>query len=315
MNTAFDEATPFLNEAGNTLYFASEGLGGFGGYDLYYAEGEIAAYGEPVNVGAPVNSTYNDFGGIWMDDDSLVYFTSNRPGGMGSYDIYWGRKIYYGPDQYNVSVKGLIRDKETKQPIEFATAILYEYQDENTLVVLDTFKTDQSARYEFPLAPDKKYKVLGNAPEYLANEEEVSTEGIPGNSEIVKNIDIELEPIIINKEIVLQNIYYDYDKYYLRADALPELRRLKKILTDNPNIIIQMGSHTDSNGPDGYNSNLSENRAKAVVKYLAENGIAPGRLSWFGYGESVPLIFPEQSDQDEQANRRTEFQILSIDFK
>ncbi|MEM7657063.1 MAG: tetratricopeptide repeat protein, partial [Bacteroidota bacterium] len=206
VNTAFDEATPFLNEAGSTLYFASEGLGGFGGYDLYFAEGEIGEFGEPVNVGAPINSTFNDFGGIWMDDDSLVYFTSNRTGGMGSYDIYWGRRLYYGPDQYNVSVKGLIRDKATKQPIEFAEAILYEYQDDSSLVVIDSFKTDQSARYEFPLAPDKSYKILGNAPEYLANEEEVSTEGIPGNSEIVKNIDIELEPIIFDKTWSLQNI-------------------------------------------------------------------------------------------------------------
>ncbi|RMG74686.1 MAG: hypothetical protein D6722_02160 [Bacteroidetes bacterium] len=315
INTPFNEATPYFNEAGNTLYFASDGWGGFGGYDLYQSEGTIDNWSEPVNLGAPINSTYNDVGGIWLDEDSLVYFTSNRPGGPGSYDIYWGRKIYYSPDRFEISVKGTIRDKETTLPVPFAIAILYEYQDENTIVVLDTFNTDQDARYEFPLQAGKRYKILGNADEYLANEEEVSTEGIMSNTEIVRNIDIELEPIIIDKPIVLQNIYYDFDEYYIRPDALPELKRLIKILNDNPNIIIQMGSHTDTNGTDAYNKRLSENRAKAVVKYLADNGISPSRLSWFGFGESEPLIFPETSDQDEQANRRTEFRITSIDFR
>ncbi|MEL6132378.1 MAG: OmpA family protein, partial [Bacteroidota bacterium] len=100
----------------------------------------------------------------------------------------------------------------------------------------------------------------------------------------------------------------------LRPDALPELEKLVKLLNDNDNITIQLGSHTDSNGTPEYNDNLSNNRAKAVVKFLADNGIDPSRLSWFGYGERNLLIYPEKSDQDEQDNRRTEFKILSIEF-
>ncbi|GAB4409394.1 MAG: OmpA family protein [Bacteroidia bacterium] len=315
VNTPFNEATPFFNDAGNKLYFASDGWGGFGGYDIYASEGTIDNWKAPVNLGAPVNSTYNDVGSIWMDDDSLVYFTSNRPGGPGSYDIYWGRRIYYSPDRFEIAVKGTIRDKQTKLPVPFATAILYEYQDESSIMALDTFNTDQDARYEFPLKSGRRYKILGNAREYLANEEEVSTEDIFRNAEIVKNIDIELEPIVIDSAIVLQNIYYDFDKYYIREDAIPTLNKLVKLLYQNPNITIQLGSHTDSNGSDPYNKGLSENRARAVVKYLAENGIDPGRLLWFGFGESQPLIFPETNDQDEQANRRTEFRITSIDFR
>jgi len=132
---------------------------------------------------------------------------------------------------------------------------------------------------------------------------------------IIKNIDIELEPIIIDSAIVLQNIYYDFDEYYLRPDAIKELQKMIKILRDNPNIIVQMGSHTDSNGTIPYNDDLSNNRAKAVVAFLADNNIDPARLSWFGYGEKEPLIYPELSDEDEQTNRRTEFKILSIDFE
>lgn len=313
VNTPFNEATPFVNRSGNTLYFASEGLAGFGGYDLYYAEGAVGAWGQPVNLGAPINSSYNDFGSLWMDMDSTVLFTSDRPGGAGRDDIYWGRRIPRPPVVYDVSVTGLIRDKSTQEPIPFATAILYELTEDGRSVI-DTFNTDQRARYEFALEAENTYVVLGNAPDYFANEEEVSTMGIEENTELVQNIDIELDPINVGQPIVLPNIYYDFDEYYLRPDALIELTELIKLLNDNPNIDIEMGSHTDSNGTEPYNFDLSDKRAKAVVKFLVENGITPDRLSWFGYGESQMMIFPEMTPEDEQANRRTEFRVMKIDF-
>ncbi|MDP5168633.1 MAG: OmpA family protein [Bacteroidia bacterium] len=313
VNTPFNEATPFVNRTGDKLYFASEGLAGFGGYDLFFAEGAVGAWGEPTNLGAPINTSYNDFGSLWMDMDSTVLFTSDRPEGAGRDDIYWGRRIPRKAVKYDISVTGVIRDKDTKEPIPFATAILYLLEDGGRTVI-DTFSTDQRARYEFALEAEQEYVVLGNAPDYLANEEAVSTMGIEQNTELVQNIDIELEPIIIGQAIALPNIYYDFDEYYLRADALIELKKLVKLLNDNSNIDIELGSHTDSNGTEPYNFTLSNNRAKAVVKFLAENEISPSRLTWFGYGESQMMIFPELSDEDEQANRRTEFRILNISF-
>jgi outer membrane protein OmpA-like peptidoglycan-associated protein len=315
INTPFNEATPFFNPESNTLYFASTGYPGLGGYDLYESPGTIDNWGEVSNVGFPVNTTYDDFGGVWMNEgDSLAYFTSNRPGGVGGFDIYYANKTRVELSKLKLAVKGVIRNKQTLEPVPFATAILFEYQDNNRIVALDTFKTDQSARYNFPLKADSRYKVLGNAPDYLANEKDVSTMNIRRNDTLVQNIDIELEPIVLGKEITLNNIYYDFDEYYLRTDALAELRYLLKVLNQNPNIIIQLGSHTDSNGTLFYNRGLSENRARAVIKYLAENGVSPSRLTWFGYGETDPLIFPETNPADEQANRRTEFRITSIDF-
>jgi outer membrane protein OmpA-like peptidoglycan-associated protein len=318
INTAFNDLSPFITDAGNRLYFASDGHGGFGGYDIYVSQADemnLDSWGEPMNLGAPINSSFNDFGSIWLDTDSLVYFSSNRPGGMGSHDIYWGRMIVYPEPIVELAVHGLIRDKITKEPIPFATAILYEKQEDNSLIALDTFNTDQTAAYNFPLEREKVYTVLGNAPEYLANEVEVSTLGLEESTDIERNIDIELEPIVIDKPIVLQNIYYDFDEYYLRPDALTELNRLVKILRDNPNITIQMGSHTDSNGTEPYNKKLSERRAMSAVKYLVDSGISPDRLAWFGFGESQLLYFPEQSDEEEQANRRTEFRITSIEYR
>lgn len=311
INTPFNETTPFLNDAGTKLFFGSNGHAGFGGYDIFASEGQVGNWREPVNMGAPLNTSYDDFGSIWRDKDSSVIFTSNRPGGSGRYDIWWGRQIYYKPAPVEVTLQGLIRDKQSKQPIPYATAILYEKTDKG-IVALDTFKTDQSARYNFALKPSMTYKVLGNAPEYFANEIEVVT---PAESaELERNIDIELEPIVINQAIVLNNIYYDFDEYYLRKDAIIELGNLVDILQRNPNITIQLGAHTDTHGGPQYNLELSKNRARAAVRYLVENRVHPNRISFIGFGESQPLIYPEMSEADEQMNRRVEFRVLSIDY-
>ena len=314
INTPFDENSPFLNDDKTKLYFASNGRGGLGGFDIFVSPFADGAWGPPQNVGKPINSNADELGSSWTKNDSLIFFTSNREGGQGSYDIYWAFQTQpLLPGFGDLTLQGLVRDKDTQQPIPFATAILFEYDQDGFIVPTDTFNTDQSARYMFPLQFEKNYKVLGNAPEYLANEIEVSTQGVaPGVLE--RNIDIELEPITLGRPIVLQNIYYDFDEYFLRPDARAELNRLIAVLNQNPNVAIQLGSHTDSNGTISYNKTLSDNRAKAAVKLLVERGIDPSRLSWFGFGESQPLIYPELSDADEQANRRTEFRIISIDF-
>ncbi|MEL6590652.1 MAG: OmpA family protein, partial [Bacteroidota bacterium] len=314
VNTAFNEYTPFLNDAGDKLYFGSNGRGGFGGIDLYKAEGAIGDWAAAENMLSPINSSYDDYGAIFMDDDSTIIFTSDRPGGAGGDDIYWGRYIPLDRSTLNVSVRGVVRDKNTQLPIPSATVTLFEVMEDNSLNQVGFYETGQDARYEFPLVVDKNYKVLGNAPEYLANEEDFNTMDIMENTELEKNIDIELDPIDISKTFTLQNVYYDFDEYYLRADALEELQNLLKIMRDNPNITILLEAHTDSNGGENYNVELSNNRARAVIKYLAQNGIDPGRVAWLGFGESRLLIYPELTDEDEQANRRTEFRITSINF-
>lgn len=316
INTPFDENSPYVNKDNTRLYFASNGRVGLGGFDIFVSSFNDGTWSAPVNVGRPINSNADELGSTWLRNDSLVYFTSNRENGAGSYDIYWGIQqapIVITPNYGDLALQGLVRDRDTEQPIPFATAILYELDQDGFIVPLDTFETDQSAQFVFPLQFEKDYKVLGNAPEYLANEIDVSTVGV-GPGVLERNIDIGLESIFLGKPIVLQNIYYNFDEYYLRPDAIVELTRLVALLNENPNLIIQLGSHTDTNGSIQYNEVLSENRAKAAVKMLVDRGITPSRLNWIGYGESQPLIYPEMSDDDEQANRRTEFRILSIDF-
>jgi len=311
INTPFNEIYPHVGRDGKTLYFASDGHPGLGGYDVFKAEGRLATWQLPQNLGAPINSSYDDFSLYWLKQDTVGLIASNRPGGRGRDDIYVVKRIFR--PKIELAVHGTVRDAATKLPIPFATVTLYEVQGEK-LVPLDTFNTDQSAAYRFTLAPGKDYRLVGNAPEYLANEVAVSTKDATKSMDLEADIDIFLDRIEIARPIVLQNIYFDFDKYDIRPDAAAELDRLVTILQQNPSLRILIGAHTDTNGSEAYNLKLSNNRAKSVVDYLTQKGIQPKRLSWIGYGESQPLIYPELSDADEQANRRAEFRILGLDF-
>jgi peptidoglycan-associated lipoprotein len=312
VNTAFDDISPDISQDGNTLYYASNGRVGFGGFDLYKSTGGMGSWSDAENMGAPINSTYDDLAGVWSKDDSSAYFTSNRPGCTGRDDIYWAKKVGQPPCEF--AVHGLVLDKKTKQPVPFATVILYEFDIAGDLIPLDTAKADQSAAYNFELECNKKYKVVANAREYLANEEEFETKTTDPKNDIEINISIQLERIELETPITMPNIYYDFDKWDLRPSSIDELTKLNGLLSKNPHIAIQIGSHTDTNGSEDYNKKLSEKRAESAVRYLMEQGIEGGRLKWYGYGESEPDVYPEMSDEDEQKNRRTEFRIQCMDY-
>jgi len=263
-------------------------------------------------MGTPINSSSDDVGLIWTIEEFAGYFCSNRGGGVGQYDIYDFNLI---PEPiYKVTVHGQIRDKATKVAIPFATAILFEDDGKGNITPMDTFRTDQNGVYNFTLAVGKSYIVMGNAKEYLANEVAFNTYSINRDTDLEYDIDVLLERIELDKPIVLQNIYYDFDKADLRDESVKELDRLVKIMRDNPQITIEIGSHTDTNGTEQYNIELSQRRAKSVVDYLLAKAVAKDRLTFFGFGESRPLIYPEMSDMDEQINRRTEFRIKSFDY-
>ncbi len=311
INTPFNEIYPHIGRDGKTLYFASDGHPGLGGYDIFRSEGRLATWSPPQNMGSPINSPYDDFSLYWVRQDTAGYLASNRPGGRGRDDLYFVKRIIR--PVVEVAVHGTVRDAATKLPIPFATVTLYE-EREGKLIPLDTFNTDQNAQYKFNLEPGKDYRLIGNAPEYLANEVGISTRDVTKTVDLEADIDIYLDRIEIARPIVLQNIYFDFDKYEIRSDAAAELDRLALLLERNPGLRILIGAHTDTNGSEAYNIKLSNNRAKSVVEYLQSKSIDPKRLTWIGYGESQPLIYPELSDADEQANRRAEFRILSIDF-
>ena len=312
INTEFNEIYPFVGEDGVTLYFASDGHVGVGGYDVYKAEGQFTNWSEPENLGRDVNTTYDDFSIMWIKQDTLGMVASDRPGGTGRDDIYVVYKIIRPPVE--ITVHGTVRDKQTKQAVPFAIVTLFRTEEDGTITPVDTFQTDQTGRYQFPLEKGYDYKLVGNAPEYLANEVFVSTKNIEESTQLEADIDIFLERIEIDKPIVLQNIYFDFDKADLRPESIAELNKIVKLMKDNPTIIIEIGAHTDTNGSEEYNIKLSQRRAESVVNYLIEHGISKDRIIAFGYGESQPLVYPELTDADEQMNRRVEFRIRRIDF-
>jgi outer membrane protein OmpA-like peptidoglycan-associated protein/tetratricopeptide (TPR) repeat protein len=312
INTEFLEWQPYVGPDG-ALYFASDGHKGMGGLDLYRTTGAEGLWEAPVNLGHPLNTSYNDYTILFLTD-TTGYITSDRPGGAGRDDIYAFTKLRPVPVKpVVVSIQGRVRDQKTRQIIPFSTVSLYRVEPGNNFVALDTFKTDQTGQYKFALERGKDYRLVGTAPEYLANEVFVSTKTIDKTTTLEADIDISLERIELNRPIVLQNIYYDFDKADLRIESLNELDKLVALMVDNPGLTIQMGSHTDTNGPEGYNIALSKRRALSVVNYLTEKGVAKKRITWLGFGESQPLIYPEMSDEDEQANRRSEFRIQAFD--
>ncbi len=313
INTEFNEIYPFIGEDGVTLYFSSDGHVGVGGYDVYKVEGQGTNWSEPENLGIDINTTYDDFSIMWIKQDTLGMIASDRPGGTGRDDIYMVYKIIKPPVE--ITVHGTVRDKQTKQAVPFAIVTLFKTEEDGSLVPIDTFQTDQTGAYKFPLEKGFDYKLVGNAPEYLANEVFVSTKGIEESKQLEADIDIFLERIEIDKPIVLQNIYFDFDKADLRPESIIELNKIAKLLLDNPGIIIEIGAHTDTNGSEEYNIKLSQRRAESVVNYLIQSGVSKDRIIAFGYGESQPLVYPELSDADEQMNRRVEFRIRSIDYK
>lgn len=314
INTPGDEISPMMGNDGQTIYFASKGgMKGFGGYDMYKAQGKVTSWSEATNLGYPINTSFDDFALFWQIQDSVGYLTSNRAGN-GDDDIYRIVKQYCPPTV--ITVQGRVRDESSKQVIPFATVTLFRLEDDGSLTPLDTFKTQQDGRYNFTLERGYRYKMIGTAPEYLTNEVGVDTRQVKsGTTTFDVDIDILLTPIEIAMIFPIDNVYYDFDKSDLRPESITSLDKLIKLLTDNPSITIQISSHTDTNGSERYNIRLSDRRAKSVVDYLIGKGIAKARLTSFGYGESRPSVYPEMSDADEQANRRTDFRIRSMDYK
>ncbi len=416
INTEGDELFPYYQ--GNRLYFASDGQLGLGGMDLFYTQDlSNGDWSEVENLGAPINSPYDDYGIVIQSNGQLGYFTSNRPGGAGSDDIYSfvqnqsqivlefvnaannqaltevaitqtdGTSVFVKKEAnqafinliggqcvnftfelkgYNAAIKeicatqegqqkitirlrreithlvGQVLDQNTNQPISGVNLKL-EGKDCGTLFIT----SDVNGKYDIPLKEECCYQIRAEKNNFFTQNvtEPVCTEGIYGAIE--KNI--YLQPFTVPKETAtpkavasvvktdfapeevknftrsaknyengsiayLLNLYYDSGHASVRKEALPELEKLLRLLQDNPNLIVEISSHTDSRGDARYNQKLSQRRADAVSSWLVQRGIKKERLVAIGYGENK-LINPCEIEEDcseeaHQMNRRTEFRVL-----
>lgn len=281
INTEARESFPFISKEGN-LYFATDGLAGLGGYDVFVTKLDNDGQpGELVNLGEPVNSPQDDFGFILNEERGLGYVSSNRDGERGSIDddIY---RIY---EKCAITISGIVFDVDTRELLPGAMVTLLDAQNK----VIATMEADQNGTYHFDAECSSQYSVRATKDEYLPNEKLVETPDKSGNIEVPLPLRGPCPPTDLGCRLCLQPIFFDFDRYNIRPDAEVELTKLYIALREYPELVIHIESHTDSRATNSYNNRLSEKRAQATLNWLVKKGINPSRLSAKGYGESQLL--------------------------
>lgn len=349
LNTIEDDRFPFITN--DTLYYSSNGFSGMGGLDIFKTY--IRSNGEwaPVeNLKYPINSGGDDFGFIIRSTNktskvSEGYFSSNRKDGLGGDDIYlFTEKVPVIPEPEVIEpepidsteiLATIEKNRRKYKIIGYVTADAYTNPaDPNSKIngtttpvlnasIMINFsegeyqvQTDQKGYFEKEITTDGKYDFQVSAADYLNNTAALNTafnkDSAPGSEQLFK-VEVKLDRIFKNVEINLDNIYYDLNKAMIRADAQPTLVELATTLSQNPQIRIQLSSHTDCQGEDAYNEDLSQRRAESAVDFLIKQGISPTRMIAKGYGETRPADNCNCNDcskDQHQANRRTTFKII-----
>ncbi|HPC26963.1 MAG TPA: OmpA family protein, partial [Paludibacteraceae bacterium] len=324
INTPGDEMFPTIRIDG-TLYFSSNGHPGFGGLDIFKAVQNKDGMWQIKNMGMPVNSSSDDFGITFEGNAERGYFSSNRNENRG-YDAIWSFEL----PEIIYLLEGKVVD-ENVQPVPDAKIRIVS----NTGVNAYT-QTKKDGSYRFKLEKDAEYVMLASARGYLNQQNKLSTMGVQESK--TYHVDFKLYPI--NKPIKIENIFYEFGKWDLTPASEKALQELVQVLKDNPNITIELSSHTDYVGDNQFNKILSEKRAQSVVDYLIKHGIEKERLTAVGYGEEQPVVVdenlvqkypflklgqsltesyiltltPEQQEIANQINRRTEFKVLKTTY-
>lgn len=313
INTFGNEMFPFVADNGD-LYFASDGLPGYGGLDIFVTRKTDGKWSRPVNLGKPINSSFDDFALAIDKADKTGLFSSNRPGGLGSDDIYCFKRIQLPPPVVvppPVFATGCVKEKSTLAPIPGATVFLVNEQTGQALVI----RTNANGCFKTPVIKGIPYIIKAVQPTYIADCYSFSFDPQNPQNELAIPRDLLLDKLRVNEIFKLENIYYDFDKSFIRPDAHPPLDNLVKFLRENP-VRVELGSHTDSRGSDEYNLKLSQRRADAAVEYIISQGISHDRITARGYGETMLVNQCRNgvkcTDAEHQANRRTEFKILGF---
>jgi outer membrane protein OmpA-like peptidoglycan-associated protein len=304
-----------------------------GGLDIYWAQKKNGNW-NIKNLRYPLNSGGDDFGITVRDRDQvnkegyvtgMGYFSSSRPGGKGSDDIYrftLEKPLFFKLDVivykkvYRQDTSGKELEREFRLP-EAQVKLEYKNQEGDTSEQIHF--TSDSGTTRFDLFPKTDFKLIARKEGFFTRTKKISTKGYEGTDKMTVNLQAELvmDTIVEEKEIVIQNIYYDYDKANIREDATDPLDTLAALLKDNPNLKVELASHTAARGDDEYNMKLSQRRAQSVVDYLVSKGVSGERLIAKGYGETQLLNKCDDGvdcpEEKHQRNRRTTFKVVGID--
>ena len=325
INTPGNELYPFVHRDG-TLYFSSDSRVGLGGLDIYKATIDETGSWRLENMKPPINSAEDDFGIVFEAEEERGFFSSSRKG-RGNDDIY---SFVLPPLEF--SVTGVVRDERNDQILPGSTV---KSVSSDGITVETT--TGAEGTFKFILKPSTDYVFVASYPGYLNGKERESTRGMDQS----RDFEVTIYLASITQVIELPNIFYDFAKWDLRPESMVSLDNLVETLDDNPNVTIELMSHTDSRGTPADNQELSQKRAQSVVDYLISKGIQPDRLKAKGYGESQPKVVDEKvksqydfleigdiltegfinqlgsaelQEKAHQVNRRTEFRVLSTDY-
>ncbi|HNP05987.1 MAG TPA: OmpA family protein [Cyclobacteriaceae bacterium] len=305
INTPFDEISPFIHVNGRTLFYATNGKPGFGGFDIFRTELTDGKWEMPVNFGSPVNDHEDQFS-LFITADGTRGYYSHEDGTRENSARLYEMTI---PEELQIAyrsnfVKGVVKDRKSELPLQSHIELFDLKKDELVSVV----ESDSvSGQYLMVLTTGSDYALYVTAPNYLFQSLNFNYEDNLNPEPVI--IDILLDKTETGATVVLNNIFFDFDQYELKERSITELSKVIRILNDNPNIHVEIGGHTDSDGSAAYNKQLSLKRAQSVVSYLVEKGINRARLSEMGYGADRP-IRPNDSDENKQANRRIEFKII-----
>ncbi|MCC9074472.1 OmpA family protein [Flavobacterium sp. F-65] len=314
INTEGRETFPFVS-GDNELYFASDGHPGLGGLDVFVSKMRYDKFGEVQNVGAPINSSQDDFAFLIDSKNRNGFFSSNRAGGKGYDDIY--RFLERRKLTCEQLLSGTVTDQETGAILANSKVSLFNDQ----LELIATVTTNFNGKYEFDVACGKTYSLRAEKEKYETKEEKITIRNITGKTELSLELEQRVKSIEVGTDLAktfnIPIIYFDLDKSFIRKEAAFELEKILAVMQQYPKMKIDVRSHTDSRATFKYNEALSDRRAKSTIAWLVKNGISSDRLTGKGYGESQLVNHCSDgvkcTEQEHQANRRSEFVVISID--
>ena len=314
INTPGKETFPFVSD-NNELYFATDGHPGLGGLDIFVSKIEsYSVFSEPINVGAPINSKTDDFGFMIDVKSKIGFFSSNRDGGYGFDDIY--KFTEKRPLLCEQSLVGAVTDENTGDYLAGAEVVLTDAK----FIEIKRMYADDYGMYKFEVNCGQNYYLKAVKPKFEISETKIVISPETGTTTqplklVKKSVSLQVGDNLATF-LKIKMIYFDLNKAIVRTDASLELEKILDVLIQYPTMKIDVRSHTDCRATTKFNEELSSRRAKATLEWLINNGIAANRLTGKGYGESVPtnncVDGAECSEEEHQANRRSEFIIVSM---
>jgi OmpA-OmpF porin, OOP family len=320
VNTASEESAPFLASDDKTLYFSSKGFSGYGGNDIYVSrrlDDSWTRWSDPENLGPEINSPLEDLFFNIPAASEYAYYSKGVT--ETNTDIFRVKlPIVKSPEPW-VTVKGKIVEAGTGKSM--GAKVIYErLPDGKELGIAQT--NPETGEYEIRLPAGYLYGVRAEAKDKISENQNLDLRNI-ASDKVIEHTDFKLDPIQLdpiqvaaveeNITIVLNNVFFGFDKTELWPESFPELNRIVETMNEKPGMQIEITGHTDDTGPESYNLSLSERRAKAVVKYLTDKKIDSGRVTVQFYGESKP-VDTNANMQGRRKNRRVEFKILKLNL-